>query len=347
MCTRRSSNHSACTEKGGAEWELEAEFVKVIEELVSRGVNLEEANQFYGEDGGWCVEEEVAKVLEIGAALGIKFIGNNDNLCKEIAIRDKEDMNVRGLGRSEKRRVVSKLVTKIKPFFLLLQESKVRSADYRLVKLLGGGILTKGMIIDAVGSSGGLISLWNEVAFSVKACVNTDKCSIILGELAILKKEVVTCNVYAPNVDMERVELWDFMVTNLRRFLVPWIVGGDFNVVLDASEKLGGPHIWSHLRNFRNFIDAVMLVNIPMQGFPLTWSNAREVASWARLDRFLVSPEILCWFPDLAKRNLPKSISDHSAVWMGIPKDEWGPYPFRFFDSWIENAEVMEQARNS
>ncbi|KAK3217733.1 hypothetical protein Dsin_011703 [Dipteronia sinensis] len=230
--------------------------------------------------------------------------------------------NVRGLGRLEKRRAVRKLVNKLKPSFLFIQESKVRSVYYRLVTLLGGRIITKGMIIDAVGSSGGLISLWSEDAFSAKECVNIDRCSIILGELAILKKEVVICNVYAPNTDAERVELWEFIVNNQRRFPVPWIVGGDFNVVLNASEKLGGPPIWSHLRNFRNFIDAAMLVNLPMHGFPFTWTNAKEVASWARLDRFLVSPELISWFLDMLQRNLPKSISDHSAVWLGIPKKE-------------------------
>ncbi|KAK3224934.1 hypothetical protein Dsin_004796 [Dipteronia sinensis] len=57
-----------------------------------------------------------------------------------------------------------------------------------------------------------------------------------------------------------------------------------------------------------------MLVNLPMQGFPFTWSNSREVASWARLDRFLVSQEFLHWFPGLFQWNLPISISDHSAV---------------------------------
>ncbi|KAK2635548.1 hypothetical protein Ddye_030340 [Dipteronia dyeriana] len=50
------------------------------------------------------------------------------------------------------------------------------------------------------------------------------RCSIILGELAILKKKVVICNLYALNVDIERVELWEFIVVNQRRFSVPWIV---------------------------------------------------------------------------------------------------------------------------
>ncbi|KAK3221359.1 hypothetical protein Dsin_008384 [Dipteronia sinensis] len=97
MQTRRNSKPSLDTGaivpavNGGSDWELDAEFAKVIEEYLSRGVNLDEVNQSYGEDRGWCVEEEVAKVLEIGAALGLKFIRNPDTLRKEIVSRDEEN----------------------------------------------------------------------------------------------------------------------------------------------------------------------------------------------------------------------------------------------------------------
>ncbi|KAK3218959.1 hypothetical protein Dsin_012929 [Dipteronia sinensis] len=150
--------------------------------------------------------------------------------------------NVRGLGRPEKRRAVSIMVKKYKPSFLFIQETKVSSVDYRIVNCLGGGILHK-------------------------------------GELVTLKKEIVICNIYATNLEEDRVVLWDFIMANIRKSVVPWFFGGDFNVILEASEKSGGPPIRSHIRHFRKFIEDAMLVNLPMQGFPFTWSNAREVAS--------------------------------------------------------------------
>ncbi|KAK1565542.1 hypothetical protein Q3G72_029282 [Acer saccharum] len=63
----------------------------VIKELVVRGVNLAKPNSCYGEDRGWCVEKEVAKVLETNVALGLKFNGNPETLRKEITSRDEED----------------------------------------------------------------------------------------------------------------------------------------------------------------------------------------------------------------------------------------------------------------
>ncbi|KAI9176853.1 hypothetical protein LWI28_007867 [Acer negundo] len=70
--------------------ELDAEFARVIEESIPIGVKLDEVNRFYGEDGGWCVEEKVAKVLETEAVLGLKLLGNEESLGNEISSRDKE-----------------------------------------------------------------------------------------------------------------------------------------------------------------------------------------------------------------------------------------------------------------
>ncbi|KAK1557171.1 hypothetical protein Q3G72_019450 [Acer saccharum] len=68
MRTRKSTQRPFTISVGGPEWEFDDEFTKVIEELVVRGVNLTEPNPCYGEDGGWRVEEEVAKVLETSVA---------------------------------------------------------------------------------------------------------------------------------------------------------------------------------------------------------------------------------------------------------------------------------------
>ncbi|KAI9162338.1 hypothetical protein LWI28_026295 [Acer negundo] len=91
MRTRKSSKKSVRTETGGSEWELEAEFTKVIKESISKGVIMDEGNRFYDKEEGWCMDEEVDKVMETGAILGLKFFGNEETLRNEISIREKED----------------------------------------------------------------------------------------------------------------------------------------------------------------------------------------------------------------------------------------------------------------
>jgi exonuclease III len=117
--------------------------------------------------------------------------------------------NIRGLGRIEKRRVVRNLVSSLKPILIFIQETKLNSFDSKVIKSLGGSLLTKGVGLDANGSAGGLIV--NEDLFEVKACISNDRCIILVGLIIKLRREVVFCNVYAANNENERVELWNYI----------------------------------------------------------------------------------------------------------------------------------------
>lgn len=67
--------------------------------------------------------------------------------------------NIRGLGRSEKRKIVRKLVLKFRPMVLFLKETKLRIFDSSIIRSLGGDLLTKGVGVEVEGASGGLITL--------------------------------------------------------------------------------------------------------------------------------------------------------------------------------------------
>lgn len=63
------------------------------------------------------------------------------------------------------------------------------------------------MTVDLDGAVGGLISLWNDNSFVVKACISNQRCIILAWELVKLKKEIVFCNIYASSQDSEKAEL--------------------------------------------------------------------------------------------------------------------------------------------
>ncbi|KAK3197866.1 hypothetical protein Dsin_021281 [Dipteronia sinensis] len=110
---------------------------------------------------------------------------------------------------------------------------------------------------------------------------------------------------------------------------MPWVFGGDFNIVLDLKERKDGDCVLSYLRSFKEFTLKAKVVDFPMQESCFTWSNNRERASWERLDRFLVSPIILSWFPNLIQKDLPINLSDHNTITIGESCMDWGPIPFR------------------
>ena len=148
-----------------------------------------------------------------------------------------------------------------------IQESKLISFDSRLVRVLGGPLLSRGVGGNAISSAGGLITLWNEELFKVK-------------ELVRLKNEMIFCNVYAPNVEAKRRLLWDFLVGSQATFQMPWCIDRDFNSILDPSEQRGrGVYFKEAIKSFNEFILRARVVDLLMQGRVFTWLNFREKGS--------------------------------------------------------------------
>ncbi|PPS01651.1 hypothetical protein GOBAR_AA19006 [Gossypium barbadense] len=96
-----------------------------------------------------------------------------------------------------------------------------------------------------------------------------------------------------------------------------WIVGGDFNAILNLSEKEGGrskPKVF--IEEFCNILEELKLTDIkPCNGW-FTWTNNREGDRLVkeRLDRFVASDVILDKFPFLASYVVRQSRSDHEAI---------------------------------
>ncbi|KAK2656110.1 hypothetical protein Ddye_009162 [Dipteronia dyeriana] len=142
------------------------------------------------------------------------------------------------------------------------EETKLKSFDFRTFK----SWLSKGIGVEAVGSAGGLFTLWNEDFFEVKACILNNRCIIISGVLTKLKEAVNFCNVYADNQESGKIELWNFILNAQSALSGTWVIEGDFNTVLSQSKRSGYSGNSSSIRNFNSFIQAAMVVDIPIQG---------------------------------------------------------------------------------
>ncbi|KAK2665490.1 hypothetical protein Ddye_004064 [Dipteronia dyeriana] len=203
--------------------------------------------------------------------------------------------------------MVRGLMRRLKPEIMFLQESKLKVFDSRVISSVGGSWLSKGVGIEVVGASGDLITLWNEDFFKAEACILNQNCIIL-------------------------------------SFVAPWCVAVDFHTVLDPSERVGRGVNLRSIRSFNRFLHKAGIVDIPLTGSKFTWSNNRSSEAWSRLDHFLLSPIIQTWFPNLIQRGLPRCLSDYNPVMIGDSKMKWGPYPFHFFNSWLEEKEMMKDS---
>ena len=114
-------------------------------------------------------------------------------------------------------------------------------------------------------------------------------------------------------------------------------MGGDFNVVRFPSERLGSNAFTTTMWEFSNFILEQGLIDLPLQGGTFTWANSREVASKARLDRFLFSADWNNKFPTVSQRRMSRLCSDHFPIVLEGGSFQRGSMPFRFENMWLKD----------
>ncbi|XP_034684191.1 uncharacterized protein LOC117913358 [Vitis riparia] len=100
------------------------------------------------------------------------------------------------------------------------------------------------------------------------------------------------------------------------------------------------------MRRFAHIIDDLGLVDLPLQGGVFTWSGGLNNQSWARLDRFLVSPSWLDQFSGVIQRRLSRPVSDHFPILLEGGGLRRGLSPFRFENMWLKVEGFLDLIRN-
>lgn len=123
----------------------------------------------------------------------------------------------------------------------------------------------------------------------------------------------------------------------------PWIVFGDFNVVLGAHEKKGGaPPCRQSCEEFQTMSDTCELAHVATKGAQFTWARRRGVCGNVelRLDRCLANFNWLdCW-DTFDCSTLPRLCSGHNPLLMSF-YNSFGARQslFRFHKMWIEHKD--------
>ncbi|XP_075479019.1 uncharacterized protein LOC142519889 [Primulina tabacum] len=96
----------------------------------------------------------------------------------------------------------------------------------------------------------------------------------------------------------------------------PWLVGGDFNVVRNASECLGSSDgRLLPMEEFNHFILDSGLVDAGFEGSSFTWTNK---TIWKRLDRVFVSVDWGDHFHSIRVEHLCRTVSDHCLLFVTV-----------------------------
>ncbi|XP_060202736.1 uncharacterized protein LOC132631154 [Lycium barbarum] len=152
--------------------------------------------------------------------------------------------------------------------------------------------------------------------------------------------------VYAKCTSLERQELWDDLTDISNQVQSGWCIGGDFNVILEPSEKIGGKiHRAYKSFDFAACVNRCGLEDAGFVGSNYTWCNNRRPGKriWKRLDRVIINDNWLQRFNNVTVRHLSTTGSDHRPLLLKCYDSNTNAIKhFRFRHFWVEQPGFMD-----
>lgn len=148
-------------------------------------------------------------------------------------------------------------------------------------------------------------------------------------------------NIYAPNSSNERKVIWKDLVDIKNEIQGYWIFMGDFNDVRRKEDRLSEFYCESSTAKFNEFIRNADLAEFNMGGRRYTWIS-KDGRKFSKLDRFLVCKNFLAKWCSASVIALPRQYFDHNPIILIGEHLDFGPCPFRFYNSWLSMNECKD-----
>ncbi|KAK5825742.1 uncharacterized protein LOC128293787 [Gossypium arboreum] len=258
--------------------------------------------------------------------------------------------NCRGIGNPATIHELKQILVANDPEVIFLCETKVQTNKFPQIrsKCRMEGCLA----VNACGKSSGLVMMWKE---GTKVEIQSYSCNHIL--IHDENDKLIRFTRFYGNADPNnRKSSWDMLKGVGRSVKEKWIIGGDFNAILDNSKKEGGRRKPQALMDdFREVIDELSLVDLKTDNGWFTWVNNRKGSTIVkeRLDLFFDLGKCVHSFPFIETKVIRQSNSDHDAIMLDTkgrkPGEEKkdGRLMFRYDICWAKETEAKNIIKNA
>ncbi|GJZ71347.1 RNA-directed DNA polymerase, eukaryota [Tanacetum coccineum] len=216
-----------------------------------------------------------------------------------------------------------------------LQETKMESIDLLSVRLCWGNVNFDYVHSDSIGNSGGILCIWDLNSFRKDSVTVSDYFVIVRGVWIKSRMDILIVVVYAPHDVRDKRLLWDYLSHVSNQWAGEVVMMGDFNEVRYKSDRFGSNFNAHGADIFNNFIINAGLEEVPLGGSAYTWCH-KSASKMSKLDRFLVSENLLNTCPNISAITLDRFLSDHRPILLREASFDYGPTPFRFFHFWFD-----------
>ena len=195
-----------------------------------------------------------------------------------------------------------------------LQETKIQNMNRQMARSLGAGRFSEWVFVDATGSAGGILLMWDKRIVEASETV----CGIFTASCSFRNVEDgfrwIFTGVYGPVLPNLKEDLWEELGSVRGLWAGPWCIGGDFNASISPNESNRGGRITQAMRRFAFVLDDLGVRDLPLQGGPFTWRGGTNGQTMSRIDRFLVSGDWESHFSRIIQSTLPRPVSDHFPI---------------------------------
>lgn len=250
-------------------------------------------------------------------------------------------LNIRGAGGVEKPGWVRRLKKDVNAAFIAIQETQLSGSSDQFWSKFWGGSEVGCASVEAAGRSGGLCSLWDPGIFKMDAVSKGQSFILVSGFMNGVVERLNILNVYAPVNQDRRKELWPLLSDLVNSNSGLWVALGDFNEVRSEDERLNSQFDSSNAMVFNSFIREVGFLEYCMMGRRFTYMNDKG-DKLSKLDRAFVCIGFMSRWPEASLVALDRGLSDHCPLSLVCSGKDFGPCPFRFYNSWL-SKEGLEQ----
>ncbi|XP_019189996.1 PREDICTED: uncharacterized protein LOC109184450 [Ipomoea nil] len=256
--------------------------------------------------------------------------------------------NCRGLGGTRTVRELLGIVSKRRPFFVFLMETKAINSRVEEVRVKLG--FEGACSVDHVGLGGGLALFWRDADGASLLSYSSNHIDMMV---TLPGRPAWRLTGFYGNPDRtQRHVTWNLLRRLRDRSSLPWIVVGDFNDIACLSEKRGAhSHPEPLIEGFNDALGDCRPNDLGMLGGRFTWERGRGTDSWVeeRLDRAVATVEWAELFEEAIVRCLLTLSSDHCAIYVDVetmPRRA-AVRTFKFESAWLLEercAKVVDEA---
>lgn len=220
--------------------------------------------------------------------------------------------NVRGLNGAARRKVLHELAVDTRCTIACLQETKLASIqDYIVGETLGQKFSANYAFLPAEGTRGGALIAVDEDHYSIIASEFRQFTITAKLKASVDNLEWWVTVVYGPQGDQQKLEF----LREIRaiRIMVSdkWLLIGDFNLILNASDKSNTNLNRRLMAAFKDAIQDLELRELNLRGRKFTWSND---STQTRIDRTFCTAEWDFMMPGCMLQALSSLVSDHTPL---------------------------------